>query len=95
MAVTVTLSTTLRDHVPGYTPAVGLAFDLAALSRDRGGAPTGGVKGGEVNAGDLAAHMGLPLSDIKIIMINGRHASLDQLVRDGDRVAYFPAVGGG
>lgn len=32
---------------------------------------------------------------VKIVMVNGMHAGLDQEVRDGDRVALFPPVGGG
>lgn len=79
MPVLVTLSTTLRACVADYNPATGLALDIAA--------PT--------TAGDLAKTIGLPLAEIKIIMRNGRHASLDDTVQDGDRVSYFPAVGGG
>jgi molybdopterin converting factor small subunit len=43
----------------------------------------------------LAAVIGIPRSEIKIVMVNGRQSALSTLVRDGDRVAYFPAVGGG
>ena len=79
MPVSVSLSTTLRASVPGYSPATGLTLDLDA----------------PVSARGLAENLGLPLEMIKIIMVNGRHASLDQMIHDGDRVAYFPAVGGG
>ena len=48
-----------------------------------------------ISAGALAEKIGLPLEEIKIIMLNGRHAKLEQTVSDGDRVGYFPAVGGG
>ena len=50
---------------------------------------------GPVTTGELAEKIGLPLNEIKIVMLNGRHASPDQPVNDGDRVGYFPAVGGG
>lgn len=79
MPVTIMLSTTLRDHVPGYSPSKGLSLAWE----------------GPVSTGALAEKIGLPLQDIKIIMLNGRHAGLEQLVNDGDRVGYFPAVGGG
>ncbi len=79
MPVTISLSTTLRASVPGYVPATGLFMDLE----------------GPLSAGALAEKIGLPLEAIKIIMINGRHASLESPVHDGDRVGYFPAVGGG
>ena len=79
MRLHIKLSTTLRACVPDYDPVRGLAVELA--------------EGG--TARDLALHLGLPLDDIKIVMINGRHASLDTPLHDGDRVAFFPAVGGG
>jgi len=79
MSVHVNLSTTLRDCVPGYRPVDGLHLDLAE----------------PLNAGELAQKIGLPLSEIKIIMINGRRSEPETLVEDGDRIGYFPAVGGG
>ncbi len=79
MSVFVTLSTTLRSFVPGYQPAQGLTLDLD----------------GPITAAALAERLGLPLPEIKIVMLNGRRAELDELVRDGDRCAFFPAVGGG
>ena len=79
MKLTVKLSTTLRDCVPGYMPEAGLQADM----------PEG------CTVAQLAQHLGLPLQDIKIVMVNGRQHKVDDLLRDGDRVAYFPAVGGG
>lgn len=79
MTVHVKLSTTLRDAVPGYVPATGLEAALPAPPTVR----------------RLAEQLALPLEDIKIVMLNGQHASLDAPLADGDRVAFFPAVGGG
>lgn len=79
MTVLVTLSTTLRDCVPDYVPATGLKVEWD----------------GPISAGALAEKIGLPLEEIKIVMLNGRHASLDKMVGANDRVGYFPAVGGG
>jgi molybdopterin converting factor small subunit len=79
MSVHVKLSATLRDHVPGYAPAEGLRVD---------------VRPGETVA-DLARGLGLPTDQLKIIMRNGVHAALESPVTDGDRVAFFPPVGGG
>ena len=81
MSVLVKLSTTLRDHVPGYTPDPGMEVDISEY--------------GELSAEKLAKHIGIPRAEIKIVMVNGRQSALSTLVRDGDRVAYFPAVGGG
>lgn len=46
-------------------------------------------------AASLAARLGIPCKEIKFVMINGRHLPLDTELSAGDRVAYFPAVGGG
>lgn len=77
--VHVKLSTTLRDCVPDYVPAKGLDVALSSPATVEG----------------VARHVGLPLEDIKIVMRNGVHADLPDPVTDGDRVAFFPAVGGG
>lgn len=79
MPILVILSTTLRTCIPGYNPATGLTLEWE----------------GPVSTGELAEKIGLPLREIKIVMRNGRHASLEEPVNDGDRVGYFPAVGGG
>lgn len=79
MSIHVSLSTTLRSCVPGYSPADGLLLELSK----------------PLSAAELAQKIGLPLSEIKIVMLNGRRSELDSLVRDGDRIGYFPAVGGG
>ena len=79
MPVSVSLSTTLRSFVPDYQPALGLTLDIEA-----------GMK-----ASELAEKIGLPLQDIKITMLNGKRVELEATIADGDRVAFFPAVGGG
>lgn len=82
MSILIKLSTTLRDMVPGYEPEAGLSVSLNEGESS-------------LTAGELAARIGIPLEEIKIVMINSRQSELDSFVRDGDRVAYFPAVGGG
>ena len=79
MKLTVKLSTTLRDHVSDYVPETGLQVEM----------PQGST------VAQLARHLGLPLQDIKIVMVNGRQHKVNDPMRDGDRIAYFPAVGGG
>lgn len=39
--------------------------------------------------------VGLTEEKIGVVMINGRHASLDQVLQEGDTLAFFPLVGGG
>ncbi|MCR4667159.1 MAG: MoaD/ThiS family protein [Desulfovibrio sp.] len=79
MHVKVMLSTTLRDLVQGYNPHVGIDME-----------PENGT-----TAGLLAEAIGIPPAEIKIVMINGRSSSLAAVLNDNDRVAFFPAVGGG
>ena len=43
----------------------------------------------------LLHQLGLPLDEVKIIMRNGIQTELDEIIEDGDRIAYVPAVGGG
>jgi len=43
----------------------------------------------------LRAQLGLPAAEVKVIMRNGVQAEPDDLIRDGDRIAYIPAVAGG
>lgn len=82
MSIHVRLSTTLRECVPGYVPEEGLNIDLAPEETS-------------ITAGELASRLGIPAAEIKIVMINGRQGGLRNTVADGDRIAYFPAVGGG
>ncbi len=82
MSILVKLSTTLREKVPGYTPETGLTVDFSSC-------------GSPVTAETLCRTLGLPPEEIKIVMINGRQQDISCPLQDGDRVAYFPAVGGG
>lgn len=79
MQILVKLSTTLRDCVPGYDAETGLSLDM----------PEG------ASVRELARHIQVPPEEIKIVMINGRQSEGTDTLRDGDRVALFPAVGGG
>jgi len=43
----------------------------------------------------LLKRLGLQVKDVKLFFVNGKNATLDTLLQDGDRVALFPPVGGG
>jgi molybdopterin converting factor small subunit len=43
----------------------------------------------------LRDQLELPPEEVRVIMRNGRHVELDELIADGDRIAYIPAVAGG
>jgi proteasome lid subunit RPN8/RPN11/molybdopterin converting factor small subunit len=79
MTVHVRLSTTLRARVPGYDPSMGLTLEPLL----------------PITAGELAKSLNLPLTEIKIVVLNGSRVDLEALVDDGDRVSFFPAIGGG
>ena len=44
---------------------------------------------------ELREQLELPLEEVKVIMRNGIQTELDEIIEDGDRIAYIPAVGGG
>ena len=79
MSIHIKLSTTLRQSVPGYDPVAGITLPLDAP------AP----------AAEVAQRLGLPLQDIKLVMINGRQATLEATISPNDQIAFFPPVGGG
>lgn len=49
--------------------------------------------GTQVN--DVLAELPLPPGDLFTFFINGRHAQRDQVLKAGDILSIFPAVGGG
>ena len=44
---------------------------------------------------DLMDVLGVPRSEVNIMLINGFHQKPETPVKDGDIVSLFPAVGGG
>lgn len=44
---------------------------------------------------ELRAQLGLPAEQVKVIMRNNLQAFPEELVTDGDRITYIPAVAGG
>lgn len=39
--------------------------------------------------------LGIAPEEVKLIFLNGRHASLNDALHDNDRLTFVPAVGGG
>lgn len=79
MGVRIFLSTTLRSNVDGYNAADGLILDPAEGETVR----------------SACVRLGIPVENIKMVMVNGRSASMDHPIKDGDRLGLFPPVGGG
>jgi len=44
---------------------------------------------------DVFIELGIPLNVPKVIMLNDRHATIEDTLKEGDRVTVFPPVGGG
>ena len=47
------------------------------------------------NVSDFIEKIGVPPSEVAIILVNGRHAHEDQRLHDGEAVSLFPAIAGG
>ena len=45
--------------------------------------------------GEVVAQLGIAEEALGMVMLNSRHAPLDQKLKDGDTLALFPLVGGG
>ncbi|NLF15434.1 MAG: MoaD/ThiS family protein, partial [Anaerolineaceae bacterium] len=45
--------------------------------------------------GQLLHELPIPAGDHYTFFVNGRHADRDQVLREGDVLSVFPAVGGG
>ena len=43
----------------------------------------------------LRDQLGLPADEVKVVMRNYLQADLEDEVREGDRIVFFPAVAGG
>jgi len=43
----------------------------------------------------VAERLGIGVKDIAILLVNGRDGKVDGSLAEGDRVSFFPPVGGG
>ncbi|MFW6081673.1 MAG: MoaD/ThiS family protein [Desulfosalsimonas sp.] len=46
-------------------------------------------------AGEVLEQLNVPEKEVKIAFVNGVRMGLEAVVADGDRVGFFPPVGGG
>ena len=79
MALKILLSSTLRKYYPDYEPIKGVDF-----SAD-----------GKTTIAEVCREIGIPMEKIKVIMVNGKSASPDYVVKGDERIGLFPPVGGG
>ena len=79
MPLNIFLSSSLRQYIPGYNPAVGLE-----LKGERG-----------ITIAELCQKLKIPIEKIKIVMVNGRKEDLNYILQGDERLGFFPPVGGG
>lgn len=48
-----------------------------------------------ITVGGVVEELSIPDKEVGIIFINGRNATMDQVLNDGDTLSLFPLVGGG
>jgi len=48
-----------------------------------------------INGYTILKELNLEPDDVKILLINGRHSTPDDVIKSDDIIALFPAVGGG
>ncbi|MCP4756633.1 MAG: MoaD/ThiS family protein [Proteobacteria bacterium] len=49
----------------------------------------------DTTVGQVLSQLGVPIKTVKIVFVNGVHATMDTVLQDGDRMGAFPPVGGG
>ncbi len=79
MKVEVRVFATLRRYFPGLGVGEPMSLEL----------PEG------TTARQLMERLGLPAEEVKVIMRNARQIEPDEVLQDGDRVAFIPPVAGG
>ncbi len=66
----------------------------ASLREDREGEQEVEARDG-ATVSSLIEMLAIPVTQVTLIFINGRHASGDSILSEGDEIALFPPVGGG
>jgi sulfur-carrier protein len=79
MNIEVRLYATFRDFLPSGSSTFGMTKSL-----DR-----------EMTIAELVKEIGLPEDIPKIVIVNGTHAELDRVLKDGDVLSVFPPLAGG
>ncbi|MBS3783169.1 MAG: MoaD/ThiS family protein [Anaerolineae bacterium] len=79
MLVRLKLFATYRRHLPPGSE--GYACDLSVSAGTR--------------VGEVMAQFRVPTDGTAVILVNGQTAAPDQVLREGDAVAAFPAMAGG
>jgi molybdopterin converting factor small subunit len=49
----------------------------------------------DARLGDLLDKLKMPRQEVSVLMVNGKWEKESYLLRNGDRVGFFPLIGGG
>ncbi len=79
MSVNIFVAATLRKYIKGYEPEKGICLDIPEGTTVR----------------EMLDILKIPHEEVKIIMVNGIHSSLEKKLKGDERIGLFPAVGGG
>jgi molybdopterin converting factor small subunit len=66
---------------------------LPPANQGRAEGPTEVQEGATIR--ELLIQLGVPVDAVKMIFLNGVHATGDETLKEGDRVGVFPPVAGG
>jgi molybdopterin converting factor small subunit len=78
-----------------------ITIQLALFAKFSSRHPDGGGRGARVHAAAEGSTVGTIVRDLgldaepRIMFVNGRHATDEQQLAEGDRLAIFPPVAGG
>jgi len=79
MKIELRLYASLAAYMPGNTAGNPLTVEVSEGTTIRG----------------LLQQLEVPREDIKVVFLNGIHATDEDVLKEGDRVGLFPSVGGG
>ena len=79
MEIEVKLFATLRDYLPKGSGRFSCKIEIGEHTRIQ----------------DILAKLRLPKEIPKIILVNGIHGKMEQILKEGDVVSIFPPVAGG
>ena len=83
MCQTIEIEVRLYASLRQYCPGLGIGESLRVQMTEG------------ATAEDLLRRLDVPSSEMKIAIVNSRHQDEDHRLSDGDRVAFFPPIGGG
>jgi len=80
LRITIRLLASYRQYLPAHSDELaGYTFEAAEDAR----------------VGNVLVAQSIPAEDLFTVLVNGRHATHDQVLHEGDVLSVFPAVGGG